>query len=168
MGLATDDTHEYHVPALSPARSTAGRGWVMVRADALTPESLIAAIEHGDFYASSGVILDDVHFDSTSRTISIKIKSDGSATFMTQFIGTPKDIAPNGNLDLTSEKIGTIFSTISGRNPTYTVTGQELYVRALITSSKPPLNPSLKDQKKQAWTQPLWQNPNDEIRSPNQ
>src|SRR6267142_542298 len=80
MGLATDDTHEYHVPALSPARSTAGRGWVMVRADALTPESLIAAIEHGDFYASSGVILDDIHFDSTSRTISIKIKSDGSAT----------------------------------------------------------------------------------------
>ncbi len=127
----------------------------MVRASALNPESLIASIEHGDFYASSGVILDDVKFDHVTKTISIKIKPDGSATFTTQFVGTPKDLANEGKLDLTSEKIGMTFSTISGRNPTYTFTGRELYVRGLITSSKPPVNPSLKDQKKQAWTQPV-------------
>jgi hypothetical protein len=155
MGLATDDTHHYHEPVLSRSRSTAGRGWVMVRAKDLTPESLIAAIQSGDFYASSGVFLDSVQFNPATRTLSIKIKPDGDATFMTQFIGTPKDIAEGGKLDLTSEKIGTIFSTVSGRNPTYTLTGNELYVRALITSSKPPVNPSLKDQKKQAWTQPV-------------
>src|SRR3989440_27768 len=56
---------------------------------------------------------------------------------------------------LPTDQIGMSFSTVSGRNPTYTLTGQELYVRALITSSKPPVNPSLKDQKKQAWTQPV-------------
>jgi hypothetical protein len=155
MGLATDDTHHYHEPKLSPTRSTGGRGWVMVRAKALTPESLIAAIEAGEFYASSGVILEDVQFDPATKTLSLRIKSDGNATFMTQFIGVPRDIATDGKLDLASEKIGTIFSTVSGRNPTYTLTGHELYVRALITSSKPPMNPSLIDQKKQAWTQPV-------------
>jgi len=93
--------------------------------------------------------LDDVYFDPATKTISIKIKSDGSATFITQFIGTRKGVS------IDSEKVGMTFDTISGRNPTYTLTGNELYVRALITSSKPPVNPSLKDQKKQAWTQPV-------------
>src|SRR5437762_8467230 len=31
-------SHEYHLPKPSPTRSTAGRGWIMVRATALTPE----------------------------------------------------------------------------------------------------------------------------------
>jgi len=85
-----------------------------------------------------------------TRTISIKIKPDGNATYMTQFIGTPRGIA-----DISSDQVGMTFATVSGRNPTYTLTGNELYVRALIISSKPPVNPSLKDQKKQAWTQPV-------------
>jgi hypothetical protein len=150
MGLATDDTHHYHEPVLSPSRSTAGRGWIMVHAKFLTPESLIAAIQSGDFYASSGVFLDSVNFNPTTKTISLKIKPDGDATFTTQFIGTPKNIS-----DPSSDQVGIPFATVSGRNPTYTLMGNELYVRALITSSKPPLNPSLKDQKKQAWTQPV-------------
>jgi hypothetical protein len=150
MGLATDDTHHYHEPVISPARSTAGRGWIMVHAKSLTPESLIAAIQSGDFYASSGVFLESVNFNPQTKTISIKIKPDGDATFMTQFIGTPKGVS-----DPASNQVGMAFATVSGRNPSYTLTGQELYVRALITSSKPPFNPSLKDQKKQAWTQPV-------------
>jgi hypothetical protein len=150
MGLGTDDSHHYQEPVISPARSTSGRGWIMVRSKALTPESLIAAIQAGDFYASSGVFLENVQFNAATRTISIKIKSDGNATFMTQFIGTPKGVT-----DVNSDQVGMTFSTVSGRNPTYTLTGNELYVRALITSSKPPVNPSLKDQKKQAWTQPV-------------
>jgi hypothetical protein len=150
MGLGSDDTHQYHEPTLSPARSTAGRGWIMVRARSLTTESLIDAIKSGNFYASSGVYLDDVQFNPQTRTLSLKIKGDGDATFMTQFIGTPK-----GTTDLDSDQVGMTFSTVSGRNPNYTLTGRELYVRALITSSKPPENPSLKDQKKQAWTQPV-------------
>src|SRR5437868_10507024 len=108
----------------------------MVHAKALTPESLIATIEQGDFYASTGVTLDSIEFDPQTRTISIKIKSDGDATYMTQFIGTPKGVT-----DLNSNQVGMTFSTVPGRNPTYTLTGNELYVRATITSSKPPWNP---------------------------
>ncbi len=150
MGLGSDDSHHYHEQKVSPARSTSGRGWIMVKAQSLTPESLIAAIQAGDFYASSGVLLDDVSFNPQTRTLSLKIKSDGDATFVTRFIGTPKGVN-----DLASDQVGMTFSTVSGQTPSYTLTGQELYVRALVISSKPPVNPSLKDQKKQAWTQPI-------------
>ena len=56
-GLATDDAHNYH--AYDGEHSNPGRGWVMVRATALTPEALIEAMERGDFYASTGVTLED-------------------------------------------------------------------------------------------------------------
>src|SRR4051812_5363733 len=122
MGLATDDTHHYHEPVLSPSRSTADRGWVMIHATSLTPESLIAAMQSGDFYASSGVTLESIDFNPQTRTISLKIKPDGNATYMTQFIGTPKGVT-----DVASDKVGMTFSTVSGRNPTYALTGNELY-----------------------------------------
>jgi hypothetical protein len=47
MGIATDDSHEYH----GKPGSRPGRGWVMVRARYLTPEHLILAMKAGDFYA---------------------------------------------------------------------------------------------------------------------
>lgn len=45
FGLATDDSHNYH--QYGSAYSNAGRGWVMVHADSLTPKSLINAMEAG-------------------------------------------------------------------------------------------------------------------------
>ena len=43
-----------------------GRGWVWVRAPQLSAESIIAAMESGDFYASTGVKLDDLRFEEVS------------------------------------------------------------------------------------------------------
>ncbi len=56
-GMGTDDSHGYHGEDSSP-----GRGWVMVHAAELTPDSLIAALRQGEFYASSGVTLDEREF----------------------------------------------------------------------------------------------------------
>ncbi|MEO7368739.1 MAG: hypothetical protein ABIZ36_12335, partial [Gemmatimonadaceae bacterium] len=55
FGLATDDAHHYHGDPTKQSRT--GRGWIVVRAANLTAEDLIAAMEAGDFYASSGVVL---------------------------------------------------------------------------------------------------------------
>ena len=60
LGLATDDSHSYH--QFGPTFSNAGRGWVMVYANNLQPQTLIEALERGDFYASSGVTLSQLKF----------------------------------------------------------------------------------------------------------
>ena len=68
-GLATDDSHHYHVQ--DSKWSNAGRGWIMVRADSLTPESLIAAMEAGEFYASTGVELNKIQYEKNLLSIEI-------------------------------------------------------------------------------------------------
>ncbi len=163
FGLATDDTHEYH----GRKRLSPGRGWVMLRAKHLTPESVVNAMKQGDFYASSGVELESVEFDADTRQISIEIKPDGSAKFTTQFIGTPSDFDQttqprlddqgnpiNGTLDY-SDDVGKVFATEEGHSVSYQLTGDELYVRAVITSNRAPVNPTNESPLKKAWTQPV-------------
>ncbi|QDV24036.1 PHP domain-containing protein [Aureliella helgolandensis] len=154
LGIATDDSHEYHgKPGARP-----GRGWVMVQSPFLTPEYLILAMKSANFYASSGVTLGAVDFDAESRTLSLDIQGAPEATFETQFIATLKSDKP-GELP-TADAIGKVVQRTSGRHPSYQMTGNELYVRALVTSSIAHTDPSIADQKQQAWTQPVgWEKP---------
>jgi hypothetical protein len=160
MGLATDDSHHYHVGG--PNRSAPGRGWVMVKAQSLTPEALIKAIEAGDFYASSGVTLKDVSYSPETKTLTVEIEPDGDATFTTQFIGTPRGFDHSASRPaegdanvLSSDQVGITFASVKGTRASYKLTGDELYVRALVTSNAPHPNRSIKGQKQQAWTQPV-------------
>lgn len=164
-GLGTDDSHHYHVDGA--ARSIPGRAWIMVRSRYLTPESLIHAMKNADFYASTGVTLSDVRYDAATKTIAIDIQGEAGVTYKTAFVGTPikHDLSSTPVLDREGkpvrttgrykDEIGKTFATIEGAKPTYTLTGEELYVRAIITSSKPHPRPSLKNQTEQAWTQPM-------------
>lgn len=138
-GVATDDSHTYHGGNVSP-----GRGWVMVRAEKLDAGLLVEAMERGDFYASSGVRLEEVTFGAGVHAL--RIEGEPGVTFTTQFVGTRKD---------DGSEPGEILATVEGLQPSYTMTGDELYVRAVVTSSKPHPNPSFADQKEQAWTQPV-------------
>lgn len=161
-GLATDDAHRYHGGDAPP-----GRGWIMVRAEALDSDTLIRAMRRGDFYASTGVTLRDIQFDAEAGTLSIEIEPNGDVIFTTQFIGTrtsydkTSETAQDdeGNpLEATrvySESVGQILAEETGTSVTYRFKGDELYVRATITSSKPHLRPSFEGQREQAWTQPV-------------
>lgn len=149
-GLGTDDSHHYHVGGMT--RATSGRGWICVRATSLSADALIAAMKAGDFYASSGVELSDVKYDAAAGTLSVEITPEGDATFTTRFIGT---IAPEDGKAMGPDAVGVELGRSQGLKATYKLTGKELYVRAQITSDKAPVNPSMKDQKKQAWTQPV-------------
>ena len=152
MGIATDDSHEYH----GKPGSRPGRGWVMVRSQYLTPEHLIRAMKRGDFYASSGVSLDDVKYDAKSKTLSLQIQSEPDTKYQTKFIATLAKA--DGLID--EHRIGVTVATSDSLQPQYTLTGKELYVRAVVTSSQPARDPSFKDQKQQAWTQPVgWESP---------
>ena len=57
-GLATDDAHGYHEYGVGKVNP--GRGWVMVKAPFLTAEAIVKGMEAGDFYASTGVVLNEV------------------------------------------------------------------------------------------------------------
>ncbi len=152
FGLGCDDSHEYHgKPGARP-----GRGWVMVRSRYLTPEHLIRAMKQGDFYASSGVSLDDVGFDEQSRTLTLAIQSQSDTTYRTEFIATIKlDEQEREHQQDTPDRIGRVVATAEGIHPSYKLQGNELYVRAVVTSSKVAQDPSFENQMQQAWTQPV-------------
>lgn len=159
MGVATDDSHTYH----GKPGSRTGRGWVMVRSQYLTPERLIRAMNVGDFYASSGVTLRRVFFDADRQELQVEIEPADGETFATTFIGTQRgyddDSAPRqGKGRLTrkySRDVGTKLKTVLGPVASYRCSGDELYVRAVVTSTKAHRDPSFEGQKKQAWTQPI-------------
>ena len=161
--LAVDDAHNYHNQ--SSSNSNPGRGWVVVRAPALTATNIIAAMEAGDFYASSGVRLKDVR--RGKDRYEIEIEPEEGVTYTTQFIGTRKgfDRTSEPVLDKKgeplavtrhySQDIGAVLAEVEGTNPGYTLKGDEIYVRARIISSKPKANPYAKGEFERAWTQPL-------------
>ena len=73
-GVSSDDAHEFKTHG--PDKSNPGRGWVMVRAAELTPKAITEAIDRGDFYASSGVILTEV----TASEKEYRVVADDEAT----------------------------------------------------------------------------------------
>ena len=54
-----------------------------------------------------------------------------------------------------SPDIGRTLATVRGTTATYQLTGDELYVRAIVESDAPPERPSKESLLKRAWTQPL-------------
>jgi hypothetical protein len=161
--LATDDAHQYHGEAKKGARP--GRGWVMVRAPYLTPENIIHAMEAGDFYASTGVRLHEVSF--RDGTLVVEIAPEADVTYTTQFIGTRKGFdqtsqpvrAPTGKeLPVTrqySPDIGAVLAEVQGPRASYKLTGDEIYVRAKVRSSKLKADPADAGEFEMAWTQPV-------------
>ena len=170
-GVANDDSHHYHDgPGGHPERSRPGRGWIMVRAAKLEPVSLIQAVKAGDFYASSGVTLEEIQYDATAKELKLRIAADGDVEFTTEFIGTQADYDAASEAVLDKEgkplratrrysaDIGEVLAKVEGTTPSYRMTGDELYVRAVVTSTKSPDDPSFAGQRMQAWAQPVgWQ-----------
>ena len=162
-GMATDDAHSYH--AYGVGKTNPGRGWIMVRAPFLTAEALVRAIEAGDYYCSTGVVLKDVGHNG--KTLSLAIQAEKGVTYKTQFIATMKGASLKGTpvvddkgkmLDVTrnySADVGKVVAQSDDLEPTYQLTGNELYVRAKVTSTKQHPNPFQKGDVEVAWTQPI-------------
>jgi hypothetical protein len=165
-GLATDDTHNYFGGSAGP-----GKGWVMVRSKKLTPESILEAIDKGDFYATTGVVINSIQVKG--KNIKVEIKSQEGVKYLTEFIGTRKGFNPASfpTVDSTgmeipnttrtySDKIGEVLSSSEDPNPSYTFLGNELYVRVRITSTadqKDPITGKVLG-KQRAWIQPQMSN----------
>ena len=159
-GLATDDAHGYDVPG-----STLNRAWVMVRSRYLTPQSIIQAMDRGDFYASTGVTLKAL--DCSPGRLSLEIEPQPGVTYRTQFVGTLKAAdftsvsvcdRQGREIDTTrrySADIGRVLASTEGTEAAYAFSGEELYVRARVTSDRLHPLPHREGDTEMAWTQPV-------------
>ena len=125
-GVAVDDTHHYY--DFAPGKQNPGNGWVYVRAAELTQDAIVDGIERGEFYASTGVELDELDIDDEGISLTVRQHEDWE--YMVTFTG----------------RGGTTFGHIAGTDATYRFRGDEGYIRATITCSNPI----------KAWTQPVF------------
>ena len=141
--LATDDAHDHYE---RDAVSIPGRGWIMVRSASHDPDDIVRAMRAGDFYASSGVEFTDVREESDR--IAIEIDAEPGVTYRTEFIGAIRE-------EDETNPTARVLRTIEGDSAIYDFKGDELYVRARVTSSRLHPRPYRKGDFEMAWTQPV-------------
>lgn len=134
-GVATDDAHHYYDASAVRERGelahVGDRGWVMVRAER-EPTAIRAAIERGEFYSSSGVVLEAVEFDGRTLRVTVSEAAEGPHRFT--FIG-------DGGRELHRQR---------GREGVFVVPeGYAGYVRAVVADRSG----------RKAWVQPVWIRP---------
>ncbi len=163
-GLATDDGHNYFESGPGKGAQP-GRGWVMVLSNKLDPDTLVESLEAGRFYSSSGVTL--VSVTTRDGRMQVQAVPEEGVTYRIDFIGTrqsfndqssPASDDPVKADDLTrkySEEIGMVLKSVDGATAEYTFDGSELYVRAVVTSSRLHPNPSEAGEFERAWVQPI-------------
>lgn len=154
-GLGVDDAHHFNKKGGNHANP--GRGWVVVRSEALSADAIIRSMESGNFYASSGVELDAIEI--TKDGITLEIAEEEGVTYRTEFIGTRKQC---GSGDYESQDktdgpdcIGVVLHTVSGATAEYAFQNDELFVRARVVSSILKENPYRSGEYERAWTQPV-------------
>lgn len=127
FGIAVDDAHVFK--RLRPEDSNPGRGWVEVRAPELTETAILAALENGDFYSSTGVKLNDV--SRAGKTLRLEIEENGFASYQVRFMG----------------RDGKLLARTSGPKAEYTLKSGDAYARAVVEDSNGFF----------AWTQPVFE-----------
>ena len=125
-GVATDDAHNYM--DFDHTLANPGRGWVVVRADELSVDSIKTSLASGEFYFSTGV--EFVGITNQDEGLMFEIVQERDYVYQTMFIG----------------ENGVVLDEISGLNPAYKFQGSESYVRTVVKSS----------YGTRAWTQPVF------------
>ncbi|GAA0985438.1 hypothetical protein GCM10009555_060920 [Acrocarpospora macrocephala] len=134
--VASDDVHEYEDFGNRDA-PTPGKAWIVVRAASLSRESIMGALLRGDFYASTGIVIDGYRADPGAIEITLAplpswrgVKFPALTRFTTRFTGAGGRLLAEGH----------------GAAPRYEIRGDEGYVRATITDG----------DGRRAWTQPVF------------
>lgn len=124
-GIAVDDAHHFKRP-WDAESSRPGQGWIYVRAERLSASAILEAMERGEFYASTGVELQDYQVSPAQMTIMVRERP--FEKYRVQFIG----------------RGGRLLREVTASPATYEIRGDEGYVRAKVYDSNGRV----------AWTQP--------------
>ena len=130
-GVATDDSHHYH--DFTPRMANPGRGWICVQAESLSESSIMDSIKNGNFYASTGVYLDELVSSNNTINISIRTEDDDPLN-LPEYVTT-----------ITGYE-GDILHETDSLNVNYQLPKNAHYARATVKSS----------EGFKAWTQPIF------------
>jgi hypothetical protein len=122
LGAANDDAHwrlQDH-----------GQAWTMLRAEALTSESVVLGLQSGAFYASTGAALEDVTFNGAAVTVRVGAPGASEVKFICDHRWGHRVAAGGAPLE----------------TATYALRGREKYVRVEVTTPSGG----------RAWTNPLF------------
>jgi hypothetical protein len=123
--VGSDDAHRFKNESRNP-----GTAWIMLRATELTPANVVASLERGDFYATTGVALNNYDVNEREVKLNIAVNEDAEERYRTFFIS----------------KGGQVLKRDDSPTPSYQFRGDELYVRVRIEASNGAV----------AWMQPIF------------
>jgi hypothetical protein len=126
-GVAVDDAHAFK--RIGKELSNPGRGWVQVHAASLSDRDILAGLDEGHFYSSTGVVLDELQ--AGTNGLRLTVRAAGDNRYSTEFFGAK----------------GRRLAVRHGLKAAYDFQGGEKYVRAVVHSSNGD----------DAWTQPVFQ-----------
>jgi hypothetical protein len=115
-GIAVDDAHDFTRPWDAGA-SRPGRAWVVVRAPRLEAAAIVASLEAGDFYASTGVVLDE--YEVRDGVLRVRVRPQGDRRYRVRVTG------PAGQVVKASE----------GLSADVALAGLQGFVRVTVTDS---------------------------------
>ena len=110
--------------------------------------------------------LSNVKYDSNKRQLHVSVVEQAGESYTIEFIGS-RFLVAEGEAASTNQPptsaarrvapgpLGVVLARHQSPMADYVLKGDELYVRAVITSSASHVNPSLPNQRQQAWTQPV-------------
>jgi len=151
FGLASDDTHQ--LKQTDREMANPGRGWIMVHAASIGSQDIMNAIEAGDFYASTGVFLDDYRVEN--NVISVKIDEKSTLAELQAGRGYArkdlKDLSPGYCIAFIGCN-GKILKSVNAAKAKYKIQPSDQYVRVRISYN---IDHHEHFDTYYAWTQPV-------------
>ena len=166
---ATDDLH-FCDPERIDGYAGCELGWVMVDVPGeFTADAVVEAMDKGDYYPTTGVLLEDVTFDRATGTLRVEVQAEAGVNYRVEFVATKrgfdrsiieKEYPHEGRytriLPVINDTVGRVVSTVDGAEASYTMAPDDLYVRAIIKSDQPAkVGRCFYPKTLQAWTQPF-------------
>ena len=166
---ASDDLH-FCDPERINSPAGCELGWVMVNVPGeFTAEAIVDAMDNGDYYATCGALLEEIDFDRASGTLHVKAQTEPGVNYRVEFIATKRDFdrsivereyPDEGRytriLPVINDTIGKVVSTVDGPEASYTLSDDDLYVRAVVITDRPgKIASRFYPATARAWTQPF-------------
>ena len=149
-GVSSDDAHK--LAKWGEKENNPGRGWVMVQSKELTSKALTEAMLKGDFYSSSGVMLDNVVRGTNHIELSVNEKETECELASEFLFGRPVSKGEPGTFIEFIGPGGEVLKRVAGLSASHKA--EEAYLRGKVTHRVKKADGSLREY--YAWTQPVF------------